>query len=794
MYTPNNGNQVNLGQYLADQIIAAANQGPVQNVVWQKASYNQYQNDYFAQLVNTVISLADYWAQIGRRDTLETMTQTVYMCACGTEFARNHILQQQSTQQDGDTWMEWAQYGINLDAELTQFENQMRRAPVANPTGGAWDSARYAGNNNAPRGGGGWAMPQQPQHRAGWQQPAQAPQADWAHRGGNAGYVSPAPARAAQQVSASSTAPRQGFKRRGAAAADPQQPAPVQFTKPTGTSSPQFSQPTSKYRGRGTRFNPNDAQHQPVGREVAEAHEAAAAAGGSWETSNFEWDDANVVFSEPEPTPTVSTVKPTNTNTPQFMERHSSNKDVPHMVYGVTENNEFREFTLEDWTTKPDPDFPWEMAYKPGTHTRRIAYDVKRDCYVQLIEENKVKYDDHAVVEESAAVRTTLASRKQRGASGRGFSGDSNKVASLPGLIQQRTAIIDNRLESARETWQKQEEDAHQNLKEGENYVAPDLDPPREDVIATPLADETPEQIALAENKLTEDQLVTVDLGDAGFINEQHAQFAMQAKVAVDGFEFADVPAISTKYVEVTPFVLSNEDPESVMEKLEALTDDSTINNFIGLAKHLSSIAGDIPVYLWNHINDQCTMYVNGILETELALAGLAIDSFAEDAAALPEYIKTNKGEEYLQALSRRIAEFIRPLLCVVNTNLTQNSFDAILANILPDADAVSNLTLLNNADVNLVDRTVLVRRECTLTRLNRTSEELGLFTNSNQFTIDETTAPDLFKVLSDILAATARDDGKAGFFKRVLLLDDGSRFTIHEGWVAKKPLLILKR
>lgn len=791
MYTPPQGNQINLGQYLADQIIACANQGPVQNVVWQKAAFNQYQNDYFVQLLNTVTSVADYWAQIGRRDPIDTLLQTVYMCACGTEFARNVGLQQQVTQQDGNAWMEWAQYAVNLDAELTQFENQLRRAPVHAPS--AWDSAQYAGNTRV---GGGWATPHPPASR-GWQQSPAPQQADWAHRGGGVGQLTPAvsPARAAQQTTASATTPRQGFRRRGHTQEAQPQPAPaVQFTKPSGISSPQFSQPSTKYRGRGHRFDPSNPQHQPVGREVAEAHEAAAQASGSWETSNFEWDDPNVAFSEPEPKPTVSSVKPTETTTPQFMERHSSNKDVPHLVYGVKENGEFREFTLEDWKTKPDPNFPWEMAYKPGTHTRRIAFDVKRECYVQLIEENKVKYDDHAVVEGSAAVRSTLASRKQRGTTARGFSGDSARVASLPGLIQQRTAIIDSRLESVRETWQKQEEEAHEKLAEGENYVAPELDPPREDVIATPLATETPEEIALAENKLTEDQLVTVELGDAGFISEQHAQFAMQAKVAVDGFDFSDVPALSAKYVEVTPFVLACDDPEAVMEKLEALTDDSTLKNFVGIAKHLNSIAGDIPVYLWNHINDQCTMYVNGVLETELALSGLVIDSFAEDAPDLPEYIKNNKGEEYLQALSRRIAEFIRPLMCVINTNLTQNSFDAIMANIYPNLDAESNLGLLNNVDVNMLDRTVLVRRECTLTRLNRTSEELGLFANTTQFTIDETTAPELFKILSDILASTARDDGKAGFFKRVLLLEDGSRFTIHEGWVAKKPLLILKR
>ena len=142
MYTPPNGNQINLGQYLADQISAVSTQGAVQNVVWQKAATNQYQNDYFVQLFNTVTSLTNYWNQTGRREPVGNIVQTVYMCACGHEFARNYGLQSQVTQQEGDSWMQWAQYAVNLDNELTQFENQMRRVPVSGPS--AWDSARYA--------------------------------------------------------------------------------------------------------------------------------------------------------------------------------------------------------------------------------------------------------------------------------------------------------------------------------------------------------------------------------------------------------------------------------------------------------------------------------------------------------------------------------------------------------------------------------------------------------------------------------------------------------------------------
>ena len=467
------------------------------------------------------------------------------------------------------------------------------------------------------------------------------------------------------------------------------------------------------------------------------------------------------------------------------MERVSSNKDVPALKYGYDTEAGFVEFQFSDWQNGPqDPDFPWELGYVPGTHTRRIAYDVRRKCFIQVLEENTVKYDDHAMMEKSATVRKNAATiaREEQGL-GRDFNSiNPSNVQTLAGLVTQKQSIIDQRLANAKTGWDKQEEKAAEEAKQtGTVYVAPEHKPSREDALATPLDSETDTDRNVADGYLTEDQIVFIDKR-TGYLNEEHAQYGTGAELIENGIDFVDVPAVVTTYAELTPYVLSDAQ-EDITEYLLPLTTRTELKNLAEFGKHMQAIADKIPTYLWTLINDQLTAYTNSVLDTELGL-DLKIGSFAEDIVDLPAYLKKTRGEKVLQVLSRHLNEFMGVVCCVLAPDMSENSFSEISAN------------LLANYNEEVAERTVFVRRPTVLTKLNFTSRELNVYSETDKFTITEQSSGKLFALLKQVIERTGKnEDGiKLGFFKRVLLLEDGSRFTIHEGWMGDGSVIFLKK
>ena len=791
MYAQNNPNQ--MAQYLADFIVNQANQGPVQNLVWQLASENNYQNDFFQQRLNTVNEVMQYWSSGGQQADINQVLSTVYYCTCGMTAARYPQVAQQMSQQDYNSWMGWAQQAQALSAELSQFQAQFRR-PQYNTTpqyGGvpAVGGRAPMGMNQNP-----WdvAQAQQQQQQGGWGQPVmqrpgftnQNPNSSFAvpnmhaapQRSAAPTRQQPAPygPRSGGNTSAEGMVSRYGRKGNNDQPAAPASRPTMQVTSSGANQPPQFTTPRQgTWRSRNNvtgegRFNPDDPKHAPVGREVAEAHENAANARASWDTSNHDWDNDNTIgFNddmEPPAQSTVSHVQQNHSKEPQFMERISSDPSVPNLLYGRDTENGYFEFTIEDWRTKPDPDFPWEIGYTPSTRTRRIAFDVKRQCYIQVIEENDVKFDDHSIVDKSAAVRNNAASRARTPRDV--VNVDQATVVTVNDLTQGRQKIIDARLDAAKETWEHQEQEAREKAKESGNYVAPELVPSREEVAETPLDSEKDEDVLAAMGRLSADQIVTVDLGSESEPDELHALYSAQAQLVKEDLDATDTPLIITKYTETTPFLLNEDEADAAVAKLKLLAPGSSLKNMVEIAKHLTGMVDDVPALLWTAIEDQLTAHVNGILSTELGIEGLNIDSFAEDAPALPDYLRKNKAPKFLEALSRHISEFVSPMFCVS----------------LPKGDdAVSG-------------RTVLLRRESVLAKLNSTSHELGIYADKPEFVITASSAPNIHNLIKRIVEKSAREDGKAGYHKRVLLLEDGVRFTIHQGWMGDDSVFILKR
>jgi hypothetical protein len=787
MYAQNNQAQ-ELGQYLVNYIEQQAQAGPVQNYVWQMASQNNYQNEFFQQRLNTLLELVQMWSSGGGQIDINQALTTVYYCVCGTTVARTPQLSQQMNQPEYDGWMQWANQAQQLSAEISHFMAQFQRPQynVPNPAYGvggrgrpqapvhnAWDAAQQQQQ-------GGWGYPSAPSYGRGPANPtahfataSQVPAAR-ASRG-----ATPAPSYKPRSGGTAGMRGRYGNR-------DEQQPVqrqpvsrPVTQVSSSGNNQPpNFTQPRSgTWRSRNnqsneTRFNPDDPRHAPVGRQVAEAHEHAANARASWDVSDHDWDNQNTIgFNDdmeapPQSTrPSTLTVKPNHSKEPQFMERLSSNPDVPNLLFGRDTDDGYFEFTIEDWRTNPDPDFPWEIGYTPSTRTRRIAFDVKRNCYVQRIEENAVKYEDHEIVDKSAAVKSTAATRARPPRDA--VNVDESKVITLGELTAHRQSVIDKRLDAVKETWEHQEEAARQKSKEtNSGYVAPELSPSREEAIDTPTPNETEDDALVMVGRLTEQQIVTVDLGTESVNNEAQALYAAQAKLALEHFDSTDVPLLIAKYVETTPFLLNVDEAAHALDKLKLFTKEGKSKNMKELAEHLKNIVDDIPTLLWNAIDAQLTDYVNSILHTELGLTGVSIESFAEDAPALPQYLTDKKAPKFMEALGRHVAEFVSPMICLS----------------IPAGSEELN------------DRTVLLRRESVLAKLDHTSQELGVYADKAEFVITASSAPNIHKLIGVILKQSAREDGQAGYHKRVLLLEDGMRFTLHQGWMGDDSVYILKR
>jgi hypothetical protein len=804
---------------LANVIQANAQVSQVENFVWNQASVNNYQNPYFAQMVETATDFFEYEVACGKpadMTLLDNAVNVVFMAACGMATQRQPSLTNNMSQEAYNIWCQWANTALQIEDTLNRYfasktqmvnprqQQQHRQAPQQpqwnQPQQNGWDTA-HSVTGNGVNANGQWGAPV----GSGWNQPQQQPafrqQAPMTPVRPNTGMFSRQ--RAPQQnpmTQRQQSNPDSGMVRRyaGSSLVRKEQPAqqqqasrqqyqaPETITPADDNQGYQFSTPKSGWRPRNNPNGPqpfNPANNPPVGREVAEQHEAASTASGSWDQSTIDWDNPNDTFGEEYGQPAQSTVTQNHSKTPQFMDRISSNKDVPNLRFGLETEKGMVEFTIADWEKGPkDPEFPWELGYVPGTHTRRIAYDLKRKCFIQLLEENTVKYDDHAIMEQSITVRKNAATtaRHEQGL-GRDFSTlDTPKVQTLTNLITQKQQIIDHRLAAAQEKWDKQEEFAVSEAKEpGKSYVAPELIPSREDAVATPLDSETDEDLATAEGYLSDDQVVFIDK-KAGYLSEEHALYATGAELIANGMSFAEVPMTVTTYAELTPYVLPEND-DSVMEHLLPLTSRTQIKSLLELGQHMKSIATKIPTYLWTLINDQMTAYVNSILDIELA-ARVDIDSFADDIAEIPKYLKEKRGEKVLQQLSRHIQEFMSVLCCVIPPDMSEKSFSEITANIVSDYNE------------EVADRTVFVRRPTVLAKLNYTSLELNVYADTSKFVVTDSSSPKLFALLKLILKKSSDSEETAGFFKRVLLLEDGARFTIHEGWMGDGSVIILKK
>ena len=756
---------------------------------------NGFNNPAAYSLVDTWNELYGFWRNTRNHEFYnndaglqESVNTTVMMCFLANQVVKYPNLQQGITQQAADTYNQWLSLSGQLEVEMDSF---YRPSPVRNyqpqpnqyqqPQQQNYVDPRFQRGMSpaqfANRQQTGYQQPytQQPNmYQQTYQQPNNQPvQQQYQHP------------QAPQQQPSYLTTNGRTHSRYGSQVQQPvqqhtHQPQPVgqatmsrKYESKTRQPDPQPQPPVSQqYQRPLTPQQQQNAQqlHDSWQVEVASAPTAKMkgrdlAEARYGDVTDGSWDGDSIVGDHS-----------FDPMTPLFEERISSTNGGQQLTYV---NGEGKPFTISDWRKKPDPDFPYELGYAPRTHRRVIAWDHKKECYIQIVEEHgQVDYDAHKQLEGSAVVRKRTPAERERNP----FDPAGTKVTTLGEAIERRQEIIDRRVAVAKEAWGVQEAAAVAAAEENGNaYVAPDLNPPSDLVQSMPLPDETQEQIDAGNGKLDTGVLSAGILKNA-YLNIEHALYGLRADNVLAGIDTSQVTSTEFVFHEVAPFILDEGDYDFVRNQLTNLTKDSEIRSLPEVAEHLKKIAKHIPQELWTKYNDQATIYINSVLTNELNLDGVTIDSFVDDLAGLPAYLKENYPEA-LKALSDNGDKLYRNLMCILPVT-TFESYEKISRNLFGDQTEQLN------------DRSVFVSRKLAVAKVKASTEQLGIYSDARSCALTEKSHPNLWWMLNGILVRNAalvereQFDGAAQY----LVTADNAVFTIHESWVDKEEGVIIIR
>ena len=759
---------------------------------------NGFNNPAAYALVDTWNELYNFWRVTRSHEFMnndgalqENVNTTVMMCFLAHQVAKYANLQQTLSQQAADTYNQWLELSRQLEAEMDSFyrpaqvrnyppqtnQYQYQQAPQQNYVDPRFQrsmSPSQFANRQQP----GYQQPAYVQQPNTYQQTYQQPYQQQPVQQAPA-YQRPVTQPAQQQPYATNNG--RSHHRYGS----PQQPAPQQTHQPQPTGQATVSR---KYESKTSQPAPQNPQYPQYQRPLTpQQQQNAQQAHDSWQLevssaptatmkgrdlAEARYGDVTAGSWDDSPIPGDQSF---DTMAPLFEERISSSNGGARLTYVDAKG---KPFTIDDWRKKPDPDFPYELGYAPRTHRRVIAWDHKKECYIQLVEEHgQVDYDAHKQLEGSAVVRKRTPAERERNP----FDPAGSKVTTLGDAIERRQEIIDRRVAAAKDAWAKQEAEAAAAAENGNAYVAPELIPAAEIVESTPLPEETQEEIDVGSGRLTEGVLDAGILKNA-YISIEHALYGLRAGNVLADLDDNQVASTEFVFHEVTPFILDCGDYDFVRNQLTELTPESKITSLLDIATHLKKIAKLVPQELWTKYNDQATRYINSILANELNLEGVDIDNFAEDLADLPGYLKA-KYPEALTALTNNGGKLYRNLMCILPAT-TMESYEKISRNLYGDQTEQLN------------DRSVFLSRKIAVAKVKASTEQLGLYSESRSCAVTEESHPELWWMLSCILKRNAtridRDefDGAAQY----LVTSDNAVFTIHENWLSKDDTTIIIR
>ncbi len=754
---------------------------------------NGFNNPAAYSLVDTWNELYNFWRATRAHEFInndgalqENVNTTVMMCFLAHQVSKYPNLQQTLTQQAADTYNQWLSLSTQLEAEMdSYYRTPQMRGYQQQPNMYQTQPQQNYVDPRFQRG----MSPAQFANRqySGYQQQGYTQQPNMYQQT----YQQPTPQQqpayqrpAAQPVQQQSYVSNNGRTHHRYGSSQQQAPQPTHQPQPTGqatvgrkyeakTAQPvQQSQPNNPQYQRT--LTPQQQQHAQQmhdswqvevasaptatmkGRDLAEARHGDVTS-GSWDGDVISGDHSFDAMA------------------PLFEERISSTNGGARLTYV---NADGKPFTIDDWRKKPDPDFPYELGYAPRTHRRIIAWDHKKECYIQLVEEHgQVDYDAHKQLEGSAVVRKRTSAERERNP----FDPAGAKVTTLGGAIERRQEIIDRRVAAAQEAWAKQEAEAAEAAENGNAYVAPDLIPPADVVESTPLPEETQDEIDAGSGRLDNGVLDAGSLKNA-YISIEHALYGLRAGNVLADLDDNQVSSTEFVFHEVTPFILDCGDYDFVRSQLTELTPESKIRTLLDIPVHLKKIAKLVPQELWTKYNDQATIYINSILANELNLEGVSIDNFADDLAELPGYLKS-KYPAALEALTKNGGKLFRNLMCILPA-VTMESYEKIARNLYGDQTEQLN------------ERSVFLARKVAVAKVKASTEQLGLYSDSRSCAVTEKSHPELWHMLGGILSRNAERiereefDGAAQY----LVTSDNALFTIHENWLSDDVDTIIVR
>lgn len=211
-----------------------------------------------------------------------------------------------------------------------------------------------------------------------------------------------------------------------------------------------------------------------------------------------------------------------------------------------------------------------------------------------------------------------------------------------------------------------------------------------------------------------------------------------------------------------------------VKEELERLLNSKTLSE---AGEVLNELSGKIPARIWHYINDRLTQAVNEALEVNLNSPS-RMESFADDAGEVIDFVKENDGEHIALALAGHARDIIRGSAYVLQGEQ--------LINYLEKLEFPAE-----NQD-QLMERIVVFGEFNVTTEVPWFSHEMNVELSGGAAAVLESRLPTLHKAIARIIGRNSRLKGNKPR-NNYIVTKDNVRLKVYEGWIGKDFYLIKK-
>lgn len=234
---------------------------------------------------------------------------------------------------------------------------------------------------------------------------------------------------------------------------------------------------------------------------------------------------------------------------------------------------------------------------------------------------------------------------------------------------------------------------------------------------------------------------------------------------------------IYRRYGYVVDLVVGTESEDHIIETLRET------RSWEGLWKVLNELQPQMSIPLWHQVNRRMTELVNRVLEFNLSLHDLTIDSYATDLPDLISYLRDHYGETILNAFKRNEGYLIHS---VFETVPDEKSITDLEDFFLPDEDPDSEQDPTKKHPVF----THLIRA-CSFTFLNCLSHELKLeFGKQKSALLTASLTPVIYDIAKGIVNETNAVE-ETTFANHYIQTLDGRILEIDTGFLGEETYVI---